>query len=69
MIVYPIFQSHIESDDILDERNRVYLTSQYILAIRIEDMKKYSGFSLVIKNLSFGVNKQECFGLLGNCLV
>lgn len=54
-----------EDEDVLREREalRTFGDDQYALAVR--DVYKYYGQFCAVRNLTFGVRQNDCFGLLG----
>lgn len=54
-----------EDKDVQEERRRMLETSDQDLALSVRDLSKYFGNFASLKKLTFGVNPNDCFGLLG----
>lgn len=54
-----------EDVDVTDERRRMSSVSEDVLAISVRNINKSYGSLQAVKNLTFGVHTDECFGLLG----
>jgi len=54
-----------EDEDIQKERIRMAQTADHEFALSVRDVSKYFGNFCALKNLTFGVNPTDCFGLLG----
>jgi ATP-binding cassette subfamily A (ABC1) protein 3 len=54
-----------EDEDVRNERVRMNQLSDNRLALSVRDVSKYYGNFCALRNLTFGVNPNDCFGLLG----
>jgi ATP-binding cassette subfamily A (ABC1) protein 3 len=54
-----------EDEDVRNERVRMNQISDDRLALSVRDVSKYYGNFCALRNLTFGVNPTDCFGLLG----
>uniref|UniRef100_A0A915AHT4 ABC transporter domain-containing protein n=2 Tax=Parascaris univalens TaxID=6257 RepID=A0A915AHT4_PARUN len=58
-------QSDEEDTDVREERNYVNAASDSEFALSVHGLNKYYGKLHAVKDLTFGVKPDECFGLLG----
>ncbi|KAK0419450.1 hypothetical protein QR680_014152 [Steinernema hermaphroditum] len=54
-----------EDEDVVEESTRMLRTSDDDLSLSVRSLNKYYGKLHAVKSLTFGVKKDECFGLLG----
>jgi ABC-type glutathione transport system ATPase component len=54
-----------EDPDVRKERERLERHEAREFALAVRNLTKYYGTLPAVKNLTFGVKKEECFGLLG----
>uniref|UniRef100_A0A7E4WE17 ABC transporter domain-containing protein n=1 Tax=Panagrellus redivivus TaxID=6233 RepID=A0A7E4WE17_PANRE len=52
-------------EDVLNEEFRVHETPPEDLALSVRDISKYFGNFRALRDVTFGVNPNDCFGLLG----
>jgi cell division ATPase FtsA len=58
--------SEEEDIDVTKERERLQNLNQVEDIVKVKDLKKWYKKDYVVKGITFGVKKNECFGLLGN---
>ncbi|KAH7697549.1 ATP-binding cassette sub-family A member 3, partial [Aphelenchoides avenae] len=54
-----------EDEDVAKERERLLGTSDLDLALSVRDLYKFFGSLCAVRNLTFGVGRDDCFGLVG----
>lgn len=59
------FQGDFEDSDVRTEKQRVDNMSDVELTLVVRHVNKYYGKLHAVKDLTFGVEPNECFGLLG----
>ena len=57
--------NNAEKEDIREEREKVMQANDIEMAVVVRDLYKFYGNFAAVKNVSFGVGRKECFGLLG----
>ncbi|TKR64154.1 hypothetical protein L596_024736 [Steinernema carpocapsae] len=59
------FSREDHDEDVQDENARMNRTSDQELSLSVRSLNKYYGKLHAVRDLTFGVKKDECFGLLG----
>ncbi|KAH7698942.1 ABC transporter ced-7, partial [Aphelenchoides avenae] len=54
-----------EDEDVTKERERMLETSDFDLALSVRDLYKFFGSLCAVRKLTFGVGRDDCFGLVG----
>lgn len=55
----------MEDDDVEEERKRMTQTANAEMTLAVHDLNKYYGSYHAVRDLTFGIEPDECFGLLG----
>jgi ABC-type glutathione transport system ATPase component len=59
-------ENHQEDPDVRKERENLERNGNQKFVLAVRNLTKFYGNFPAVKNLTFGVQQKECFGLLGN---